>query len=543
MAIPSILQPIVQPWVRWWLGTVVKPQEVTELKKAVVVQDQQKKEAAAKASQANALWFSEKEVAFLKKVKAAGMDKAQALEFINQKRAEEKQGGLTKYLASGLDKDKQVWDRTVITEWWKQIGAAATWFTQWVSDVGQNTVGQLGRLWEKTGAVIARWLWIDESKIKAQEELQTKERQEWFMTDVLGKDLAQSKAATYGRMAGKTAATTALAAGATAVGGWLVWAALTPATTVLWGVAQWALAGSVGGAAWSQATALGAEWRFATAKETALWAALWWIGWWISGGMTVRNANKVQGLFAEKGTVKNFEKAAREWRVKFTEWLLKTKWEITPTERLSNGAKILSNKIKWISNKDPQKVLLEAEKIGKDMSTNLGSKLNKIKIGTMTKFKAQLWNQIDEVAGLSDEWTASQVKAIKALKAKIPQAKSADDLWKIRIEWDDLFSNAQKNLATNPAPTTAKANRLRQSVRRIMNDELDDVVRSQWWPDVKGEFYDMSSVIEAKNNLIKNIPSFAKEKTTIAWDIIKIGWWLWAGWLGIGYLANTLKWE
>jgi hypothetical protein len=51
-------------------------------------------------------------------------------------------------------------------------------------------------------------------------------------------------------MAGKTAATTALAAGATAVGGWLVWAALTPATTVLWGVAQWALAGSVGGAAW-----------------------------------------------------------------------------------------------------------------------------------------------------------------------------------------------------------------------------------------------------------------------------------------------------
>lgn len=65
------------------------------------------------------------------------------------------------------------------------------------------------------------------------------------------------------------------------------------------------------------------------------------------------------------------------------------------------------------------------------------------------------------------------------MKAKIPQAKSADDLWKIRIEWDDLFSNAQKNLATNPAPTTAKANRLRQSVRRIMNDELDDVVRSQ----------------------------------------------------------------
>lgn len=32
------------------------------------------------------------------------------------------------------------------------------------------------------------------------------------MTDVLGKDLAQSDAATYGRTAGKAAATTALAA-------------------------------------------------------------------------------------------------------------------------------------------------------------------------------------------------------------------------------------------------------------------------------------------------------------------------------------------
>jgi len=513
MAIPSILQPIVQPWVRWWLGTVVKPQEVTELKKAVVVQDQQKKEAAAKASQANALWFSEKEVAFLKKVKAAGMDKAQALEFINQKRAEEKQGGLTKYLASGLDKDKQVWDRTVITEWWKQIGAAATWFTQWVSDVGQNTVGQLGRLWEKTGAVIARWLWIDESKIKAQEELQTKERQEWFMTDVLGKDLAQSNAATYGRTAGKTAATTALAAGASAVGGWLVWAALTPATTVLWGVAQWALAGSVGGAAWAQATTLGAEWRFATAKETAIWALLGWIGWSISGGMAVRNANKVQGLFAEKGTAGNFEKAAREWRVKFNNWLLKKSWEITPTERVANGAKILNNKIKGIANKDPQQVLLEAEKIGKDMSTNLGSKLNKIKIGTMTKFKAGLRWEIDEVKKISD-WTNSEVKAINVLKNKINKAKTADDLWKARIEWDDLFSNAQKNPTPDAAGSTLKANKLWTSVRNKMNNQLDDVVSSQWWPDVKGEFYDMSSVIEANNNLIKNIPSFAKEANT-----------------------------
>lgn len=526
-----MFQPIIQPWVVWWLGTVVKPKEVTELKKAVVVQEQQKKVEQDKIAQAKALWFSDKEVAFLKKVKAAGMDRDQALEFVNQKRSEAKQSGLTKYIASWLSKDKQVWDMGVINKWWQQLGAAAAWFAQWVSDVWQNIVGVTGRLWEKAGAAIARWLWVDETKIQAEQELQKKERGEWFMTDVLGKDLAQSKAATIGRTVGKTAATTALAAGATAVWWWLVTAALTPATTVLWGVAQWALAGTVWWAAWAQATTLGAEWRFATGKETAIWAILWGIGGWIGGGMQVSKANRVQSLFAEKGTAKNIEKAAREWRVKFTEWLLKTKWEITPTERLSNGAKILSNKIKWIWSKDPQKVLIEAEKIGKDMSTKLGWQLDKIKIGTMSKFKAWLRGEIDEVKAISD-WTKSEVKAINILKNKINKAKTANDLWKARIEWDDLFSASQKNPSPDAAGSVQKANKLRQSVRNKMNSQLDDVVSSQWWPDVKSEFYDMSSIIEAKNNLIKNIPWLAKETPTAFWKIAKYaaGGTLWIGW-------------
>ena len=80
---------------------------------------------------------------------------------------------------------------------------------------------------------------------------------------------------------------------------------------------------------------------------------------------------------------------------------------------------------------------------------------------------------------MADERTNSQVKQINNLKVKIPKAKTADDLWKIRMEWDDLFSEAQKNLTQSPAPSTAKANRLRQSVRKILNDELDDVVNSQ----------------------------------------------------------------
>lgn len=74
------------------------------------------------------------------------------------------------------------------------------------------------------------------------------------------------------------------------------------------------------------------------------------------------------------------------------------KGEITPTERVANGAKIISQKIKGISAKDPQKVVTAADNLGRKMATELGDDLSQIKIGTMTKFKAQLGKQIDEVA-------------------------------------------------------------------------------------------------------------------------------------------------
>ena len=53
-------------------------------------------------------------------------------------------------------------------------------------------------------------------------------------------------------------------------------------------------------------------------------------------------------------------------------------------------------------------------------------------------------SEIDEVKKIQD-WTAKDIKAINILKNKINKAKTANDLWKARIEWDDLFSQAQKN--------------------------------------------------------------------------------------------------
>ncbi len=516
MAIPQMFNPIKPPvkmGVVWALWQKVTPETVKTTGAAIQKQTQERQAAAQSAP----MDFSEKEIAFLKQVKAQGMDKNEALAFIQQKR-------------------QQPPARTTGQKIW----AAAAWFSQWIADVWQNTVWQLGRLWEKWWEVIARGLWFDESKIQQVVQDNTRRREQGILPMFLW-DMATSKQATVGRTAGKIAGSTALAIWAGAVGWWAITSALWPASTILWWIGKGALAWAGWGALSTQAATIGWEGRFATAKETAIGAALGWVVGWIAWGRAVSQANKVQGLFSEKWTAKQLEQAAREGRVKFTSWVLKSRWEITPTERVANGIKVLTQKIKWISSKDPQKIINEAGNIGKKMATDLADDLKNIKVGTMTRFKAGLTNQIDEVAWLADERTNSQVKQINNLKVKIPKAKTADDLWKIRMEWDDLFSEAQKNLTQSPAPSTAKANRLRQSVRKILNDELDDVVSNQWWPNVKKAFYDMSSIIEARNNLVKNIPNLVKEKPSMLIKWLKWAW-LVAGWAWIwGALQSLWK--
>jgi len=533
---PSSMKPAVAPWVVWWLWNVVTPKQVTTLKTDIEKKKQQdatkqQEQVAAQSAQlaksANtfkdlyydvAKWTDEQ---ILKAYPELWGDAT-----IIKKIRQNPQIAVDLY----YDLQKPWVTQERISQAYPELywaDNAKWWVLNYLMWMGKQSVSTFG-------TNLVSWaldlVWADKAREKVQGfqefvkgEEEASLRRQWF--DPSSKAFAAGE--TTSNIAISTVPTLPL---------WWAWFGATKsiANPVLRG-----LAGSLVG--WTQwfvttniATA-GSEWRKATATENIIgwwvWALLWWIGWYRSG-----KADKaMEKLFSEKGTSPNFIKAAESGRAKFTNWLLSKKAEITPTERVANGAKIISQKIKGISANDPQKVIIEAGKYGKKMATELADDLWKIKIGTMTKFKAQLWNQIDEVAKLSDEWTASQVKAIKALKAKIPQAKSADDLWKIRIEWDDLFSSAQKNLATNPAPTTAKANRLRQSVRRIMNDELDDVVRSQWWPDVKAKFYDMSSIIEARDILIKNIPELAKETPTTFWKIVKYAggtalWLWWASW-------------
>jgi hypothetical protein len=72
-------------------------------------------------------------------------------------------------------------------------------------------------------------------------------------------------------------------------------------------------------------------------------------------------------------------------------------------------------------------------------------------------------------------------------------------------------------------------------IRSQMNDALDDIVKNYNNEWVKGSFYKMSSLLEAKNNIISNIPKLSKP-----WEAIlkKKDLWKWivgTAWLSIGW--------
>jgi hypothetical protein len=67
----------------------------------------------------------------------------------------------------------------------------------------------------------------------------------------------------------------------------------------------------------------------------------------------------------------------------------------------------------------------------------------------MTKFKADMKNQINQIVDDSD-WnkyftSPSKKKQIQQIVVDIDKAKTADDLWKVRTNFDKLFPDSIKS--------------------------------------------------------------------------------------------------
>lgn len=107
MAIPQMFNPIkppIQMGVVWALWQKVTPQTVKTTGEAIKKQEVAKAQAAKSAP----MEFSQKEIAFLKQVKAQGMDKNEALAYIQSKRQPQ----------APVSNVKNVWEWMISFAWW-----------------------------------------------------------------------------------------------------------------------------------------------------------------------------------------------------------------------------------------------------------------------------------------------------------------------------------------------------------------------------------------------------------------------------------------
>lgn len=329
--------------------------------------------------------------------------------------------------------------------------------------------------------------------------------------------------------------TTMLSKWATQAVSGLMW----PASTIGGWIARWAIQWAVTWAWATQLWSVVSQGEPASALATAWWAALWgiigWTIWWVQQA----KVGKLQRLITEPETSRNIKKAAEQGRIKFKSKTLfwQKPAEITPTEKVANAKGILEKELPNISTKNPQKLLNNIENLWLKRYTALSDKLKKIPVWSMTKVKADITKQMDSIIKDS-EWSkffagSGKTKQFQTVINDVKVAKTADDIWRARIEFDNLFPESVKTFK----PTSFQAETLRglrQDIRWQMNNGLDNIVREYGDDIVKWGFYDMSSLMEAKENLLANMPRLVKWATGLitkkdALKFILIGW-LWTFW-------------
>jgi len=432
----------------------------------------------------------------------------------------------------------------------QQTFRAPVWALQWVSDVWQRTVGRLIWEWAKLFAQGTErlWHWIAE-KISGREipyrdmAWQMWDRPTyWDITKPILWEQADTGMTKFGRWVWQVAWTAALSA--PLFGVWAAWstALFGQAATKLWWLWIWAAWWILPWMATTQLWSLATRDKPASVWETLIWWWLWAIGGWIWWYRDVSKTQKLTKLLTEKWTSKNIEQAAEQGRIKFIKWIRKWRWEITPTERTANATQIIKKEIgKW---KDPQDLVNKMDKLGKSKYETLSSELKQMKVWTMTKDKSNITNKIKELMwkSVKDERVASDIKKMDWLIKNVKQAKTADDLWKARTTRDKLFSEAQKKATSTSAPSTRNANKLWLEWRNIMNDSLDNIVKKQGGEWVKKSFYDMSSLLETKDNLVTKMPELIKDKPTKVWTALKYIWWASIAWWAWAALKSLAKW-
>ena len=414
--------------------------------------------------------FSEKEVAFLGKVKSLGRSKAQALDYLSKKRAEP-----------------------------QDINPAVEWSVG--KDIGEGLVNYAGSLpkyvaesglLNKPVAAITRGVRNVADKlganVKSKEELNKSLQVNPFSEFAWGSQVGGNPESKVAKWVEKTMNTAELA----------VWAA-----TLL----KWISRAAGKQISKSKAKSITKAIENGTLTEKKLW----------SKGKQILSKLANEWVKEQRVALK-WGRLVDNSRSKIGEFLFGTKKaKIEPSKR---DIEAVWSIIKEIPNASKKPIPLYNQMTDKieDIGKSLGSKLKQIDVSNLDDAKLTTVQKIEDFISepsVQELYGNANIKKVKSLMWKILDAADADEIWKARKEFDMITPESIKNITNLSSDKAQLANSFWRETRGFANDLLDEIAKNASDIAVKDQLRTMSNLYHGQNQIIKNLGRLAKSKQGI----------------------------
>lgn len=510
-------------------------------------------------------WFSETEITqALKKRQAQEQATQQMMQNINVPSGmvdwTEKQQNAYKQLVSEwyseadakqaiMNYRKSIDDSMTTWEKWKTRWKA---FLQWIADVWQRQIwrpidwvtwkieNKLDQRYEnsewfqnfvnKAWKGIANAMWATDEDIRAFQQSEAERKAKWIPSTYWSILTDQEENSGIWQRWRKWWQYWALAAESIAMWWIASWWAKA-AGTAAWSKLVWWLAGTVlwawEWAIWADAFARWLEDRAATKNERITWAALWWvfggISWYRQTAKALAQNKELAWLVQD--TSKAWKtKAAEEWRIIQKKSLTKTETIQELSQKEKDAVKLIQKEWLWNAN-NPDKLVKNIQnnisKTASEMSDDMKN------INVTKRWKQELKQNLREIIKNPEDWTSKNKSTINKLIKQADKATNVDDLWKIRKDYDKLFTAWQKAWYGKGWTTETMYN-LWQDWRRILNTAINNSAENAWNASVKAWMQKLSTLITAEDNITQNlVKQVWKDQLTTLWKLLQ--WWKKAG--------------
>lgn len=425
-------------------------------------------------------------------------------------------------------------------------------FVQWISDVWQRQIGRpidwvvwkienkLDQRYDnsewfqnfvnKAWKGIANAMWATDEDIRAFQQSEAERKAAWIPSTYWSILTEQEENSWIWQRWRKWWQYWALAAESMAAW-WIAWWWWKAIWTAAWSKLVWWLAGTV---IWAWEWAISADawsrWledRAATNKERKRWAALWWlfgaVSWYRQTAKALAQNKELASLVQD--TSKAWKtRAAEEWRIVTKKSLTKTETIQELSQKEKDAIKIIQKEWLWNAN-NPDKLV---KNIQNNISKTAGEMSDDMKNINVTKrWKQELKQNLGEIIKNPEDWTSKNKSTINKLIKQADKATNVDDLWKIRKDYDKLFTAWQKAWYGKWWTTETMYN-LWQDWRRILNTAINNSAENAWNEAVKAWMRKLSTLITAEDNITQNlVKQVWKDQLTTLWKLLQ--WWKKAG--------------